>query len=441
MNKSEGLAHLFLIIGVLVVGIGVVGFFILRGSVGDSVQTFTTESVSTGEKITIPQKILDNKFGFPSGGPSDVDIFEDFGVAWVRPHPGPFQWGLMQQSADSEIDFSTTDKYVRGYQDAEFGTQVTLWPFAEWDQKKHSDYKSCLVSERDIFVEPSFEDKGIDYLKEGIENKVFGEKDFQDDNFVADMKSMKEEMVGKIGKEGMGKEEDVIFLPRSRCNPNDWENYLSWVESLVERYDGDGASDMPGLTIPIKYWEVLNEPDLNADHLDFYNGSPSDYALLLVKTADKIRSADPEAKVLIAGAAGGSRYFLDFYRGVFRNKDAHMAFDIGNVHCISNDDYESYNVEPYLKMLDEFGIDVPIWVTEAEALMSYDINVNASQTYASTQRALELGAERIFFTHQKFTRGQDRPGLPEDKLKISDYEVQLDGSDPIDAFSRITKLD
>jgi hypothetical protein len=434
MKKNCGLAHLGILVAVIIIGVGAIGFFVFSNSFsGNNLQSVVKETLQPSKKVSIPLKILDNKYGFPSGGPTDVDIFDDFGIAWARPHPGPFQWGVMQKSAKSKIDFNITDRFVKGYQEAEFGTLVTLFPFAEWDQKKLANYEKCLVSGEDIFVEPKFRSRGIDYLKEGgMDKKVFGEKDFKDEKF------MMGEKAGKIGKEGM--QEEPIFLPQSRCNPYDWEEYLDWVKAVVERYDGDGVSDMPGLSIPIKYWEVMNEPDLNAAHLDFYQGTPSDYAELLVRTAKAIHEADPEAKVLIAGAAGGNKNFLDFYRAVFKNKEAQSAFDIGNVHCISNDDFASYNVEPYRKMLAEFGIGIPVWVTEAEALVSMNSDVNASQTYASTQKALELGAEKIFYAHQKFDRGLDKPSLPETNLKLSDYKIQLDGSDPVSVFQVITTL-
>jgi Beta-galactosidase len=38
-----------------------------------------------------------------------------------------------------------------------------------------------------------------------------------------------------------------------------WYQYF---QHVVERYDGDGVNDMPGLTRPIKFWELWNEPDL-----------------------------------------------------------------------------------------------------------------------------------------------------------------------------------
>ena len=34
------------------------------------------------------------------------------------------------------------------------------------------------------------------------------------------------------------------------------DDYAAWVSALVERYDGDGVSDMPGLRAPIRYYEI-----------------------------------------------------------------------------------------------------------------------------------------------------------------------------------------
>lgn len=55
------------------------------------------------------------------------------------------------------------------------------------------------------------------------------------------------------------------------------EIFASYFEKIVERYDGDGVDDMPGLKYPIKNWEILNEvpslpnqdatPEIYADYL------------------------------------------------------------------------------------------------------------------------------------------------------------------------------
>jgi hypothetical protein len=54
-------------------------------------------------------------------------------------------------------------------------------------------------------------------------------------------------------------------VPYGNINPrvvSTWmtaEQFASAVSKLVERYDGDGVDDMPGLLYPIKVWELINE--------------------------------------------------------------------------------------------------------------------------------------------------------------------------------------
>jgi hypothetical protein len=219
-----------------------------------------------------------------------------------------------------------------------------------------------------------------------------------------------DEFLPKNDKKGRGS-----YLPQYRCNPSDWEAYQSWVEAIVERYDGDGVDDMPKLQVPVKYWEVMNEPDLQyqssapqnaGSSLNFYKQGPSEYAELLIATNEAIKAADPDAQVLIAGAAGADSRMLGFYTSVFENSAAKTAFDIGNVHCISNDQQtHDFNVAAYKKMLSDAGITgKSIWVTEAEAF--YQKNTTADQNYestkASTTGAISAGAERIFFTRYTF---------------------------------------
>ena len=73
--------------------------------------------------------------------------------------------------------------------------------------------------------------------------------------------------------------------------PKDVAKYQRWVRAVVERYDGDGVDDMPGLTAPIKFWQVDNEPPRRREG----------YADLVRITSQAVKEADPTAKVLIGG--------------------------------------------------------------------------------------------------------------------------------------------
>lgn len=396
--KRFGFLIILTIVFLLVAIFGVGGFFTYNKYLKSE---SSPEGVSTGKKVSIPKKILDNKFGFLTGGfPGEQERVKSYGALWVRPHPGPFLWDSMQEGEGKKISFAETDNIVKDAQDEEVGLLVTLWPFADWDQKRRSNASDCEVPENDEFLP-----KG-----------------------------------GFIGKES--------YLPKYRCNPFDWKAYKKWVKAVVERYDGDGANDMPGLKIPVKYWEVMNEPDLTYKEapepeegektLTFYQQDPKDYKKLLIKTSESIRKADPEAMILIAGAAGASDQMLEFYQIVLLDKNTWNSFDIANIHCISSFYYQTFNVEPYKKMINGLGVDKPIWVTEAEAFISDDEDINATQTWMSTKRALELGANKIFFTRYDFKVEGEMEPPPGPKDGTQEIKPELKGANAREAYKKIT---
>ena len=320
---------------------------------------YLSKGLFTSASAQIPDKVLKNKFGFLSGGEPDNPFVGNAGAAWVRPHPGPFLWDDMQKDKVAALSFTNTDNIVKIQQKQNYGILATLWPFAEWDQKNHSSSGDCSVSAEDEFLSRN-------------DNKGRGE-----------------------------------YLPLHRCNPTDWLAYKEWVKKVVERYDGDGKDDMAGLKIPVKYWEVMNEPDLGWQQPDsrlvFYKEGPESYAELLIQTADAIRAVDPQAKILIAAAAGADERFLNFFRQVLAIPGVAEAFDIGNIHCISNDQKtHDFNVAPYKKLLSEFRLSKPIWVTEAEAFGGSSAEENYSMTKSSTEGAIAAGAEKIFYTRFNF---------------------------------------
>ena len=176
---------------------------------------------------------------------------------------------------------------------------------------------------------------------------------------------------------------------------------------MVERYDGDGKKDMPGLTLPVQHWEVMNEPDLpGSETLDFYKEGSDEYYTLLRKTAKAIRQADGDAEIVIAGAAGADTNqageFMDFYYNLFTDHPpAKKYFTIGNVHHVSVANEIDFNVNVYQTMLDEFNIDKPIWVTEAGAEGSPAAEQKA-YIQSATGEAIQAGADRIFYISYAF---------------------------------------
>ena len=108
---------------------------------------------------------------------------------WVRPHPGPFIWNKIEKEKGN-FSWGETDKYVNYAQLHNQNIIATIWPHANWEQK------SC---------------------KRKKAKSPFG-KSF------------------------------TKYLSKP-CSMDDYKNFLV---KLVDRYDGDGLNDMPGLTKPIK---------------------------------------------------------------------------------------------------------------------------------------------------------------------------------------------
>ncbi|WP_148040564.1 hypothetical protein [Marichromatium sp. AB32] len=92
-------------------------------------------------------------------------------------------------------------------------------------------------------------------------------------------------------------------IPRK---PDDTAAYSAFVRAAVERYDGDGRADMPGLRAPIRRWAVENEPYAKR----YWQGDGADLADTLILAHRAIRAADPGAEV-IAGMVRGPGWHGD----------------------------------------------------------------------------------------------------------------------------------
>ncbi len=85
----------------------------------------------------------------------------------------------------------------------------------------------------------------------------------------------------------------ISALPSLEYQPG----YARFIASIVERYDGDGYHDMPGLKFPIIYWEVESE----AFHEGYWRGSVEEYGKLLEIAYHAAKAASPNCKIILAG--------------------------------------------------------------------------------------------------------------------------------------------
>ena len=109
---------------------------------------------------------------------------------------------------------------------------------------------------------------------------------------------------------------DPAFKPGTWQFANDDEEtyYITFVREVVERYDGDGYKDMPGLKTPIKYWQIGNEPALRPLYgirelnksLDWKG-----FSHLVEISYKAIKASDSEANIALAGMAFGYPFPAD----------------------------------------------------------------------------------------------------------------------------------
>ncbi len=93
------------------------------------------------------------------------------------------------------------------------------------------------------------------------------------------------------------------YLPK----PEHMAHLRAYVRSLVERYNGDGVNDMPGLRFPVRHYQVGNE---YYNEL-FWAGSAEEYGHLLREVAGAARAACPDVKIILSGI--GFRDVPGFY--------------------------------------------------------------------------------------------------------------------------------
>ena len=154
-----------------------------------------------------------------------------------------------------------------------------------------------------------------------------------------------------------------------------WQQFL---RDLIARYgpDGsfwsDGSDDYDPPRVPVTQWQIWNEPGSPT----FYQPTPSPegYNELVRISHDAIESADPDAKVVLAGLfrspqkgqgdQGGPAEFLrEFFAA-----DPRVTGDFDSIALhpyASNLDQISTLFDQVLPVLDDAGIpEAPIWISE-----------------------------------------------------------------------------
>jgi len=235
-----------LIILMILVGLGVGGFFIYRNIF------VPEEKLEKQSTQPIPESILKPEFGYCAHHGEWQQLYnlrERFGylnLSWERGMSGIANWQQIEPRR-GEYHWERIDRYVRTAQEKNIQILFTVQPYTNWDQE------TCNMHLDDIA------ECGKDW-----------------------------------GKFGIGWCKGNLPLIHRKGKPCDMEAYKEFLQRFVERYDDDGIDDMSGLLYPIRHWEIGNEVGYELQ------GSAEDYFEILKASYITIKKADSDAKVHIS---------------------------------------------------------------------------------------------------------------------------------------------
>jgi hypothetical protein len=180
------------------------------------------------------------------------------------------------------------------------------------------------------------------------------------------------------------------------------DDYARFAASMVKRYRGS-----------VHYWEIWNEPNL--DHFWQPQADPLAYAALLRTAYAAVKQADPAAMVVGCATSGVD---LDFIRDVL-GAGGGACMDVLSIHPYSGHEStdvtnERQDIRKLRALLAEYGLNLPIWVTE----VGFQTSSNDNGVSEEEQGGL---LARTYLT--LFAEGVD---------VVINYDFVDDGTDPTD---------
>ena len=160
-----------------------------------------------------------------------------------------------------------------------------------------------------------------------------------------------------------------------------YEQNYDYVYHVVERYDGDGDKDMPGLRRPVRFFEVGNEVD-NPIMTDEIQLTPENYVSNYLMAAYRAaKDVNPNTVVMNAGLSmeigpklGKNKYvtkYLDDMLKTIKKKKGpqnNYYMDVLALHYYRQDQNPEYFLDSYhelITLLKKYDIESkPIWITE-----------------------------------------------------------------------------
>ena len=308
----------------------------------------------------------------------NADLAEETGFSSNRDVVGAFVWNVIEPTKGT-YDWTVPDLTVKSAGTAGIKISGVMQPFVNWDQ-------TSITAEE---------------YKEKCSAIDFGYYDFK---------------AGQV---------------------SDWEAFEKFLTATVERYDGDGVSDMPGLSTRVEAWEIGNEIEGSCGG---FSDDPEGYIELLRTSYEIIKEADPTAIVLNGGAlevfgfdGQKTREIAGFWEEFFAlGGDRYL--DVFNFHHNHERGGADETPDRWVRTLEFFNELMassdgkkPLWVTEfgtysgtpsapgrpggppgsGQALATQSAEFQASWYFRYSVIGFANGLERIFMD----LKGDDKAGI------------------------------
>lgn len=232
------------------------------------------DDIDSQLEITYPFEDKNMFFGLSLINKNDVSIVKDLDISWLSLQPHVLWLAVEQKSG--KYNWKSVDNEVKWLQDLGLDVTMVVSPviniFGENRKQVMLDLKRVMKTTK--------------------------------------YKSMTSAFIYLLRNEKISEKYDM--LPTK--NDETLDKFTKFVAAAVDRYDGDGKNDMPGLKFKIRNWHLIEEwpSELSAD----------EYVKLLKATYPVIKAEDPDAKVILAGLAGNFSQYFAFIDGYIQDLDA-----------------------------------------------------------------------------------------------------------------------
>lgn len=205
----------------------------------------------------------------------------------------------------------------------------------------------------------------------------------------------------------------------------------------VERYDGDGLRDMPGLAGPVRHWEVFNE--FQQDAAKWAGCTLAMYADYLSAAHATAHAADPATTILSSsfrGSSASTQYFeplLTNYPWVASAIDAISFHDYWEATWYldgTNRTVQYLESATLRDTLARLGLaDREVWAVETDFAAWYDYWKSHGYTCSQTENAIALARAYPYalaagIDHLIYTEFNHQPYFPE----WVDWTVMMDSN-------------